>query len=81
VRRFYVLNYEEFSFCRKRQYSYNERNTLKLRGNCEWNFDGVFSSYLEITFFCVCPKLFRAAFMAISTQKKATKKRKGYGSV
>jgi len=53
VRRFYVSNLEEFSFCRKRQYSYNERNTLKLRWNCERNFDVAFSSSFEITFFWV----------------------------
>jgi len=51
VRRFYVSNLEEFSFCRKRQYSYNERNTLKLRGNCETNFDRAFSSSFVMTFF------------------------------
>jgi len=45
VRRFYVSNSEEFSFCRKRQDSYNERNTLKLRGDCERNFDRAFSSF------------------------------------
>jgi len=50
VRRFYVSNLEEFSFCRKRQFSY-ERNTLKLRGNCERNFDRGFSSSFEVTFF------------------------------
>ena len=50
---FYVSNLEEFSFCRKRQYSYNERNTLKFRGNCERNFDRAFSSSFEITFFWV----------------------------
>ena len=44
VRRFYVSNLEAFSFCRKRQYSYNERNTLKSRGHCERNFDRAFSS-------------------------------------
>jgi len=51
VKRFYVSNKEEFSLCRKRQYSYNERNTLRLRGNCERNFDSAFSSSFEITFF------------------------------
>jgi len=51
VRRlFYVSNVGEFSFCRKRQYSYNERNALKLRGNCERNFDGAFPSSFEIFF-------------------------------
>jgi len=52
-RRFYVSNIEEFSYCRKRQQSYNQRNTLKLRGNRERNFDGAFSSSFEITFFWV----------------------------
>ena len=51
VRRFYVSNLEEFSFSRKMQYSYNERNTLKLRGNCERNFDRAFSSSFETIFF------------------------------
>ena len=49
---FYVSNSEKFSGC-ERQYSYNERNTLKLRGNCERNFDGAFSSSFENTFFLV----------------------------
>jgi len=54
VRRFYVSNVEEFLFRRKRQYSHNERNTLKLWENCERSFDGAFSSSFEITFFWVC---------------------------
>jgi len=45
VRRFYVSSLEEFPFCRKRQYSYNERDSLKLRGNRERNFEGAFSSF------------------------------------
>ena len=49
-----LSNWEEFSFCCKRQkYFYNERNTLKLRGNCERNFDRAFSSSFEIIFFWV----------------------------
>jgi len=51
VRRFYVSNLEEFSFRRKRQYSYDERFTLKWRGNCERNFDGAFSSSFKTAFF------------------------------
>jgi len=53
VRRFYVSNLEEFSFRRKRQYSYDERFSLKWRGNCERNFDGAFSSSCKTTFFWV----------------------------
>jgi len=51
VRRFYVSSLEEFSFCRKRQYSYNETDALKLRRNCERNFDSAFSSSFKTTFF------------------------------
>jgi len=50
VRRFYVSNLEKFSFRRKRQYSYYERNTLKLRGNCERNFDRAFTLPLRLLF-------------------------------
>ena len=53
MRRFYVSNLEGFSFCRKRQYSYNERNTLKFRGNCERNFDRAFFSSFKTIFFSV----------------------------
>ena len=51
VRRFYVSSLEEFSFCRKRQYYYNETDALKLRGNCERKFDSAFPSSLKTTFF------------------------------
>ena len=51
MRRFNVSSLEEFSFRRKRQYSYNETDALKLRGNCERNFDGAVSSSFKSTFF------------------------------
>jgi len=53
MRLFYVSNNEEFSFCHRKQCSYNERNTVKLRRNCERNFDGAFSFSFEINFFWV----------------------------
>ena len=51
MRRFNVSSLEEFSFYRKRQYSHNETDALKLRGNRERNFDGAVSSSFKTTFF------------------------------
>jgi len=58
VRRFNVSSLEEFSFYRKRQYSHNETDALKLRGNRERNFDGAVSSSLKTTFFLSVNSLF-----------------------
>jgi len=77
VRRFYVSSLEEFSFCRERQYSYNETNTLKLRGNCERNFDGAFSSFLKTTFFSECLK--SIIINSLFKRSRIGKKRKKIG--
>jgi len=53
VRRFNVSSLKEFSLCGKRQYSYNETDALKLRGNRERNFDGAVSSSFKTTFLSV----------------------------
>jgi len=58
VRRYSVSSLEEFSFSRKRRYSHNETDALKLRGNCERNFDGAVSSSFETTFFLTVNSLF-----------------------
>ena len=57
VRRFNVSSLKEFSLCGKRQYSYNETDALKLRGNREMNFDGAVSSSFKTTFFSECELL------------------------
>jgi len=46
----YDSSLEEFSFRRKRKYSYDRGDALILRGNCERNFGGAFSSSFESTF-------------------------------
>ena len=50
VRGFYVSSLQEVFFRRKRQYSWNETDALKLRGNSERNIDGAFFSSFKTTF-------------------------------
>jgi len=59
---FYVSSLEEFSFRRERQYSWNEMDALKLRGNCERNFNGTFSCFIRTPFsecIAICNPLWR----------------------